>query len=163
MQEDDQSYTPSGGYFPDDCVDEEEDDGYEEKFREEMEGNRENGITIEEYEDEDDWMEDDRLEEVDAPSPQPAAEDDMYGPIDDEDDITKDEISGSSNSSSSGTTSSSSSDSDDGSDSTESELESEFGDMEAQMKQSMNSVAKSPRMKKDSNTLVSSKFVFTHN
>src|SRR5581483_10461173 len=101
--EEDQSYTPNGGYFPDDCVDEEEDDGFEEKFREvmEIEGNGENGITIEEYEDEDDWMEDDRLEEVDAPLPQPAAEDDMYGPADDEDDITKDEISGSSNSSSS--------------------------------------------------------------
>ncbi|CAG8671121.1 15259_t:CDS:2 [Rhizophagus irregularis] len=116
IDEEDQLYTLNG----DDYVDEEEDDEFEEKFREVME-----------------------------------IEDDMYGPIEDED-VTKDDISGSSNSSSSGISSSSSSDSDnsgdDGSDSSESELESEFGDIEAQMKQSMNSVAKSPRTKRDLNT-----------
>ncbi|CAB5183757.1 hypothetical protein RhiirA5_364010 [Rhizophagus irregularis] len=157
IDEEDQLYTLNG----DDYVDEEEDDEFEEKFREvmEIEGNGENGITNDEYEDDDDgddaWMEDDTIEEVDAPSPRPVAEDDMYGPIEDED-VTKDDISGSSNSSSSGISSSSSSDSDnsgdDGSDSSESELESEFGDIEAQMKQSMNSVAKSPRTKRDLNT-----------
>jgi hypothetical protein len=171
IDEEDQSYTLNG----DDYIDEEEDDEFEEKFREvmEIEGNGENGITNDEYEDEDDgddaWMEDDTIEEVDAPSPRPIAEDDMYGPMED-DDVTKDEISGSSNSSSS-ISSSSSSDSDnsgdDGSDSSESELESEFGDIEAQMKQSMNSVAKSPRTKRDLNTAVSPKslltLVITHN
>lgn len=172
IDEEDQLYTLNG----DDYVDEEEDDEFEEKFREvmEIEGNGENGITNDEYEDDDDgddaWMEDDTIEEVDAPSPRPVAEDDMYGPIEDED-VTKDDISGSSNSSSSGISSSSSSDSDnsgdDGSDSSESELESEFGDIEAQMKQSMNSVAKSPRTKRDLNTAVSYKsiliLVITHN
>ncbi|RIA92493.1 hypothetical protein C1645_65122 [Glomus cerebriforme] len=161
-EEESQSYTPNGGYLPDDCADEDEDYGYEVKFREEMEveGNGENGITNDECEYEDDgddaWMEDDHLEEVDAPSPQPVAEDDMYGPIEEDDDITKDDISGSSNSSSSGVTSSSSSDSDnsgdDGSDSTESELESELGDFEAQMKQSIKNAAKSPHTKKNLNT-----------
>lgn len=173
IDEEDQLYTLNGN----DYVDEEEDDEFEEKFREvmEIEGNGENGITNDEYEDDDDgddaWMEDDTIEEVDAPSPRPIAEDDMYGPIEDEDDVAKDDISGSSNSSSSGISSSSSSDSDnsgdDGSDSSESELESEFGDIEARMKQSMNSIAKSPRTKRDLNTAVRYKsiliLVITHN
>jgi hypothetical protein len=167
-EEEDQSYVSYA--LPDDFADE-EDDGYEEKFREvmEIEGNGENGTINDEYEYEDDaWMEDDHLEEVDAPSPQ-APSDDMYGPIEDGEDATKDDISGSSNSSSS-VTSSSSSDSDnsgdDVSDSTESELGSELGDFEAQMKQTMNSVAKSPRTKKNSNTAVSLfilNFIFIHN
>jgi len=115
MEEDDQSHVPYVPNFPDDFADE-EDDGFEEKFREvmEIEGNGENGIINDEYEyedDGDDWMEDDHLEEVDAPSPQAVAEDDMYGPIEDGEDATKDDITGSSNSSSSGVTSSSSSDS----------------------------------------------------
>ncbi|GET01899.1 hypothetical protein GLOIN_2v1738769 [Rhizophagus clarus] len=152
---DEEEYTLNGDDY------EEVDDEFEEKFREvmEIEGNGENGITNDEYEYEDDgddaWMEDDTIEEVDAPSPRPVAEDDMYGPIEEDDDVTKDEISGSSNSSSSGISSSSSSDSDnsgdDGSDSSES-LESEFGDMRAQMNETIDSVAKSPRTKRNSST-----------
>ncbi|CAG8623210.1 852_t:CDS:2 [Funneliformis caledonium] len=122
--------------------DEEED--YLEKFKESMkvEGNGENGNGD--------------LEEVDAPLPQaPSPEDDMYGPTEDYEEVTKDDVTESSNSSSSGGTSSTSSDSDDsgdGSDSSESELESEPGDLETQMKQSINSIIKSPRTKKKSIT-----------
>lgn len=160
MEEGDQSYV-NGEYFPD------EEEDYLEKFKESMkvEGNGENGNVNDEceyYDDDDDddddgdvWMEGD-LEEVDAPLPQaPSPEDDMYGPTEDYEEVTKDDVTESSNSSSSGGTSSTSSDSDDsgdGSDSSESELESEPGDLETQMKQSINSIIKSPRTKKKSIT-----------
>src|SRR5947209_14304224 len=124
----------------------------------EIEGNGENGISNDIHEDEDDgdtWMEDDDLEEVDAPSPQAlstAPEDDMYGPIGDEGDVTKDDVTGSSNSSSTATSSSSSeseNSGDEGSDSTES-----LRDFEAQMNQLMNNTAKPSRTKPNSNVAV---------
>jgi len=157
--EGEQSYI-NGENFPD------EEEDYVEKFTEYMkvEGNGENGTAIDEYDDYDDydddnvWMEEE-LEEVDAPLPQAPLEDDVYEPIDDEEATKYDTES--SNTSSSDGISSTSSDSDndsgdDGSDSSGSEMESEQGDFEAQMKQSINSVAKSPRTKKKSNTTVSS-------
>ncbi|CAI2164302.1 11162_t:CDS:2 [Funneliformis geosporum] len=131
MEGGDQSYVNGDDDFPD------EEEDYLEKFKEsmKMEGTVEN---------------------VDAPLPQaPSPEEDMYEQMEDYELVTKDDVTESSNSSSSGATSSTSSDSDDsgdGSDSSESELESVAGDLETQMKQSINSIIKSPRTKKKSIT-----------